>query len=167
MIDADGFRPNVGIVLIGSSGRLFWGRRVGHDSWQFPQGGIDADETPQDALLRELEEETGLTGGDVDVLGHTRDWLRYRIPRRFLRPGGCLGQKQYWFLVRLTGDETRICLDRTDKPEFDQWRWVDYWEPLERIVPFKREVYRLALTELEDLARQHGLRPAHPSRGRG
>ena len=160
MIDADGYRPNVGIVLMGAPGRLFWGRRIGQDSWQFPQGGIDGDETPDVAVLRELEEEVGLTAADVEVIGHTREWLRYRIPRRLQRPGGCLGQKQRWFLVRLTGAETCIRLDRSGVPEFDRWRWVDYWEPLRAIVPFKREVYRLALTELEELAQARGLLPS-------
>lgn len=156
MIDTDGFRANVGIVLMGPHGRLFWGRRVGHDSWQFPQGGIDRNETPYEAVLRELEEEVGLTGSEVEVLGCTRGWLRYRIPHRYLRRGGCVGQKQVWFLLRLTAEETRIRLDRAAAPEFDAWRWVDYWEPLDRIVHFKRDVYRRALTELETLARTHG-----------
>jgi putative (di)nucleoside polyphosphate hydrolase len=155
MIDADGYRPNVGIMLMDAGGRLFWGRRVGQESWQFPQGGMHHDETPHAAALRELREEVGLDARDVDVLGHTRGWLRYRIPPRYLRRGGCVGQKQVWFLLRLTGPESRICLDADATPEFDAWRWVEYWEPLRSIVPFKREVYRRALTELEALARHH------------
>lgn len=159
MIDTDGYRPNVGIMLMGPGGRLFWGRRLGQASWQFPQGGMRHDETPEAAALRELHEEVGLDPQDVEVLGHTRGWLRYRIPPRFMRRGGCVGQKQVWFLLRLVGPESHIRLDIDATPEFDAWRWIGYWEPLRSIVPFKREVYRRALTELEALARPHAPRP--------
>lgn len=150
MIDAEGFRANVGIILVNDAGRVFWGRRVGQNAWQFPQGGIKHYESPQQALFRELHEEIGLTRGDVEILGVTRDWLRYLIPRRYLRRDRppCIGQKQRWYLLRLTAGEERIRLDADDTPEFDAWRWVDYWTPLTQIVTFKREVYRLALEEL-------------------
>jgi putative (di)nucleoside polyphosphate hydrolase len=150
MIDAEGFRANVGIILVNDAGRVFWGRRVGQNAWQFPQGGIKHDESPQQALFRELHEEIGLTRDDVEVLGATRDWLRYLIPRRYLRRDRppCIGQKQRWYLLRLTAGEDRIRLDADGTPEFDAWRWVDYWTPLTQIVTFKREVYRLALEEL-------------------
>ncbi|MDD3649920.1 RNA pyrophosphohydrolase [Immundisolibacter sp.] len=150
MIDAEGFRANVGIILVNDAGRVFWGRRVGQNAWQFPQGGIKHHESPQQALFRELHEEIGLTRGDVEILGVTRDWLRYLIPRRYLRRDRppCIGQKQRWYLLRLTAGEERIRLDADDTPEFDAWRWVDYWTPLTQIVTFKREVYRLALEEL-------------------
>jgi putative (di)nucleoside polyphosphate hydrolase len=150
MIDAEGFRANVGIILVNDAGRVFWGRRVGQNAWQFPQGGIKHHESPQQALFRELHEEIGLTRDDVEVLGATRDWLRYLIPRRYLRRDRppCIGQKQRWYLLRLTAGEDRIRLDADGTPEFDAWRWVDYWTPLTQIVTFKREVYRLALEEL-------------------
>lgn len=154
MIDAEGYRANVGIILANQEGCLFWGRRVGQDSWQFPQGGIHSNETPEQALFRELREEVGLLPKHVEVLGRTTDWLRYDIPPRFLRRGRkklCIGQKQIWFLLRLRGNESEICLDNDQKPEFEEYSWVDVALPLTQIVEFKREVYRSALRELCEL----------------
>lgn len=151
VIDTDGFRPNVGIIIANHEGQLLWARRVGQNAWQFPQGGIKADETPQQALYRELEEEIGLTAADVEVLACTRGWLRYRLPRRMVRTHSrpvCIGQKQKWFLLRIRCQDSRVCVDSTAEPEFDGWRWVSYWYPLGQVVPFKREVYRRALREL-------------------
>lgn len=152
MIDAQGFRPNVGIVIANDRGQLLWARRVrGRDAWQFPQGGINRGEKPEQALYRELEEEVGLGPEAVEVLAVTRGWLRYRLPKRFLRKGQdpvCIGQKQKWFLLRLLAGEAAIRLDHHDDPEFDHWRWVSYWYPLGQVVYFKREVYRRALREL-------------------
>ena len=150
MIDTEGFRANVGIILMNDAGHVFWGRRVGQNAWQFPQGGIKHYETPEQALFRELHEEVGLTRDDVELLGATQGWLRYLIPRRYLRRDRppCIGQKQLWYLLRLTAGEEQIRLDADGSPEFDAWRWVDYWAPLTQIVTFKREVYRLALEEL-------------------
>ena len=149
MVDADGFRPNVGIIVANGDGQVLWARRAGEDAWQFPQGGVEAEEAPIEALYRELHEEVGLEPEDVAVLGATRRWLRYRLPRRMLRRGGrCVGQKQIWFLLRLLADEDRVRLDNAPSPEFDQWRWVDYWQPVEEVIFFKRRVYRQALREL-------------------
>jgi putative (di)nucleoside polyphosphate hydrolase len=152
VIDSDGFRPNVGIMLANDRGQLLWARRVGgHDAWQFPQGGISAGESPEQALYRELHEEVGLSRESVEVLGSTRGWLRYRLPRRFIREGQsplCIGQKQKWFLLRMLEDDTAVQLDLNDKPEFDRWQWVSYWYPLNQIISFKREVYRRAMKEL-------------------
>lgn len=156
MVDPDGYRPNVGIVLMHGDGRLFWARRVNRDGWQFPQGGMNTDETPLEAMFRELREETGLLPEHVDVLGSTPGWLRYRLPRRCVRRGNrpvCIGQKQVWFLLRLTGGEHEVKLDLTEKPEFDSWRWVDFWYPAEHVVSFKREVYVRALHHLAPHAR--------------
>ncbi len=156
MVDPDGYRPNVGIVLMHGDGRLFWARRVNRDGWQFPQGGMNTDETPREAMFRELREETGLLPEHVEVLGATPGWLRYRLPRRCVRPGPrpvCIGQKQVWFLLRLVGAETEVRLDLTDKPEFDSWRWVDFWYPAQHVVSFKREVYVRALQHLAPHAR--------------
>ncbi len=168
VIDRDGYRPNVGIILSNGDGRLFWARRVGQDAWQFPQGGIRADETPEQALFRELAEETGLRECHVEVVGCTRGWLRYRLPERYLRRRCaplCIGQKQVWYLLRFLGRECDVCLDRSERPEFDGWRWVDYWYPVEQVVPFKRRVYRRALQELAPLLFPDGARrgapPAH------
>ena len=154
MIDADGYRPNVGIVLLNQDGRLFWARRVNRDGWQFPQGGMRSDETPLEAMYRELEEETGLAAHHVEVLGVTRGWLRYKLPNRFVRHHQrptCIGQKQVWFLLRLTGGEDALCLNACEKPEFDQWRWVDFWYPAANVVNFKREVYERALRQFAPL----------------
>jgi putative (di)nucleoside polyphosphate hydrolase len=161
MIDSSGFRANVGIVILNDDAQVFWGRRVGRDGWQFPQGGIQRDESPEAAMYRELEEETGLSRRDVQVLGKTRRWLRYRLPRRFVRHHQqpvCIGQKQIWFIMRLAADEESVRLDASGKPEFDDWRWVGFWEPASLVVNFKQGVYRKALHELASLVeKRHGL----------
>lgn len=151
MIDKDGFRSNVGIMLANGSGELLWARRLRQDAWQFPQGGINKGETPVEALYRELGEEIGLTADDVSIVAQTKGWLRYRLPRRLIRKGTkptCIGQKQKWFLLTLDSDESNIQVDVDGKPEFDDWRWVSYWYPMGNVVQFKREVYRKALLEL-------------------
>ncbi|MBA3981209.1 MAG: RNA pyrophosphohydrolase [Alcanivorax sp.] len=161
IIDEQGFRLNVGIILVGAGGRVFWGRRVGNrDAWQFPQGGMMPGETPEQALYRELEEEVGLTEADVELLGSTEGWLSYRLPRRFLRRRRdddsplCIGQRQKWFLLRLTADEARIDLASSGTPEFQSWRWVNYWYPIRKVVHFKRGVYARALKELAPVMRR-------------
>lgn len=154
MIDADGFRPNVGIVILGQQKQVLWAKRVGQDAWQFPQGGIARGESPEAALYRELYEELGLRENDVALLGQTRGWLRYRLPLRYIRRNKkplCIGQKQKWFLLRLTGDPGRVRFDCGSKPEFEDWRWVDYWFPPNDVIFFKRSVYRRALRQLEHL----------------
>ena len=152
MIDSDGFRPNVGIMLVNDQSQLLWARRVGgQDNWQFPQGGISRGESPEQALYRELHEELGLSPDAVAVLGITKGWLRYRLPRRFVREDQkplCIGQKQKWFLLRLLADDASVQLDLDHKPEFDHWQWVSYWYPLNQVVAFKRNVYRRAMKEL-------------------
>lgn len=152
VIDKDGFRPNVGIVLANDRGQVLWARRVGgHDAWQFPQGGIDRGESPEQALYRELYEEIGLPPEAVEVLGVTRGWLRYRLPRRYVRRDqkpACIGQKQKWYLLRLLAGDDAVQLDMNGKPEFDHWQWVSYWYPLNQVITFKREVYRRAMKEL-------------------
>lgn len=154
MIDPDGFRPNVGIIVIRPGGKVLWAKRIGQDAWQFPQGGIKRGETAEDALYRELEEELGLQRMDVECLGVTHGWLRYRLPHRFVRHGQrplCIGQKQKWFILRFVGEDTRVRFDRCEQPEFDGFRWVDYWHPLREVVEFKRDVYRRALHQLAPL----------------
>ena len=152
MVDADGFRPNVGIVVTNRQAQVLWARRVGgHDAWQFPQGGIDEGESLEDALYRELHEEVGLRAQHVRILGRTKGWLRYRLPRRLRRHNstpGFVGQKQKWFLLEMIGSEDAIDMNVSPKPEFDEWRWVSYWYPLNKVVDFKQDVYRRALAEL-------------------
>jgi putative (di)nucleoside polyphosphate hydrolase len=151
MLDRDGFRPNVGIILLNQKNQVFWGKRIRTHSWQFPQGGIDRGENPEQAMLRELHEEVGLKPNHVQIVARTRDWLRYEVPDRFIRResrGHYRGQKQIWFLLQLVGYDTDLNLRATDHPEFDAWRWNDYWVPLDVVVEFKRGVYEMALTEL-------------------
>lgn len=148
MIDSDGYRPNVGIVLLNKDNHVLWARRIGQNSWQFPQGGIRKHESPEDALFRELKEEIGLDKECVQILTRTDGWLKYDLPQNLIRQHQfplCIGQKQVWFLLRLLTDDQDIKIDTTDSPEFDGWRWVDYWHPLKEVVSFKKNVYTQAL----------------------
>ncbi len=151
MIDADGYRPNVGIVLTNAQGQVLWARRVGQDAWQFPQGGIKAQETAEEALFRELQEEVGLAPQCVKILACTHGWLHYRLPKRLRRSNSepdFKGQKQKWFLLQMLAADAAVCVAGGPKPEFDDWRWVSYWYPVGQVVSFKRDVYRRALREL-------------------
>ena len=166
MLDEHGYRPNVGIILINDRRQVFWGKRVREHAWQFPQGGIKTGEDPIQAMYRELEEETGLKPHHVEIIGRTRDWLHYDVPDRWVRRewrGHYKGQKQIWFLLRMLGQDSDVTL-RCDfeKPEFDAWRWHEFWVPLDSVIEFKRDVYKLALTELaqfvfteDELVRAH------------
>ena len=152
MLDSNGFRPNVGIILCNGKGKLFWAKRIGQNAWQFPQGGIKSTETLEQALFRELNEEVGLGRDDVEILHQTSGWLRYRLPKNYIRQRRgpvCIGQKQKWFLLALQSDDNSVHLNRTCEPEFDDWCWVNYWHPVNQVINFKRDVYRKALTELE------------------
>ena len=151
MLDREGFRPNVGIILLNQKNQVFWGKRIRTHSWQFPQGGIDRGETPEQAMIRELHEEVGLKPEHVRIVARTRDWLRYEVPDRFIRRdarGFYKGQKQIWFLLQMVAPDHHLNLRATNHPEFDAWRWNDYWVPLDVVVEFKRGVYEMALTEL-------------------
>jgi len=152
--DANGFRSNVGIIVTRDDGTLLLAGRAGQAGWQFPQGGIQVDETPLDAMYRELHEEVGLRAADVEILGQTREWLHYRLPKKYVRHNRqpvCIGQKQRWFMLRLLSSEESLQLDSSDLPEFDRWRWVDYWRPVKEVIYFKRGVYISALEELAPL----------------
>ena len=161
-IDDEGFRANVGIILSNADGELMLGGRVGRKGWQFPQGGMLIGEAPEQAMFRELEEEIGLLCDDVEVLGVTREWLRYRLPERFIRRNSkplCIGQKQRWFMLRLTSSADRLRFDLGDEPEFDRVRWVDFWRPVNEVIYFKRRVYARALHELGPNVYPDGLPP--------
>ncbi|TAN11435.1 MAG: RNA pyrophosphohydrolase [Burkholderiaceae bacterium] len=151
MLDREGFRPNVGIILLNRKHQVFWGKRVRSWSWQFPQGGIERGESPQEAMYRELHEEVGLMPEHVRIVARTQDWLRYEVPDKYIRRdarGRYRGQKQIWYLLELVAQDWNLNLRATDHPEFDAWRWNNYWIPLDVVVEFKREVYSIALTEL-------------------
>jgi len=177
MIDSDGYRPNVGIVVANRFGQVLWARRVGgHDAWQFPQGGMQQGEKPEQALYRELEEEVGLKAQHVKILACTDGWLRYQLPEHMRRDHrrppsrangrsrsargatrkdkakrksvAFKGQKQKWFLLEMLCEEELIRFDQGDKPEFDGFEWVSYWYPVNKVIDFKRDVYRRALKQL-------------------
>lgn len=161
VIDRAGYRLNVGIILVNESNRVFWGKRQGHDAWQFPQGGLNISESAEDAMFRELREEIGLERQDVEILGVTKRWLRYKLPKQYLRHGTIplvIGQKQKWYLLRLVASEQKIRLDLSDSPEFDSWRWIDYNEPQEQVIFFKKQVYTESLKELESLLKKRHTR---------
>lgn len=154
VIDSEGYRANVGIIVSNSAGRVLWCRRMGQDAWQFPQGGIEEHETPEQAVYRELKEETGLCFGQVTILGRTRGWFRYEIPSHLVRRDGnqrCIGQKQKWFLLEFLDNEMNLSETWPRNAEFEEYSWVDYWYPLEHVVFFKKDVYLKALSSLEPL----------------
>lgn len=154
MIDRNGYRANVGIIIVGSDQKLLWAKRLGQEAWQFPQGGVNKNESPKEAMFRELYEEIGLRANDVEIMAETQKWLRYRLPNHLIRHRRkpvCIGQKQKWFLLKLVSDESKVQLDASGSPEFDGWRWVNYWHPLEEVIFFKRNVYRKALEEFAPL----------------
>ncbi len=164
MLDRDGFRPNVGIILCNDHNQVFWGKRIREHSWQFPQGGINYGESPQEAMYRELMEEVGLKPEHVKILGRTKDWLRYEVPTTWIKRefrGSYRGQKQIWFLLRLVGRDSDVSLRASDHPEFDAWRWNEYWVPLADVIEFKRGVYESALNELAPHLHHHSRKKAN------
>ena len=158
MIDREGYRPNVGIIITNDRNQVFWGKRVRQHAWQFPQGGIQHGETPEQAMYRELHEEVGLLPEHVRILGRTREWMRYEVPQKVSKResrGGYRGQKQIWFLLRLIGRDCDVCLRTSTHPEFDAWRWNDYWLDINAVIAFKRDVYTMALNELVRYLPEH------------
>ncbi|SUT96068.1 RNA pyrophosphohydrolase [Actinobacillus lignieresii] len=163
MIDFDGYRPNVGIVICNKAGQVLWAKRFGQNSWQFPQGGINEGENIETAMYRELYEEVGLTKKDVRLLWASKYWLKYKLPKRLVRSDGsqpvCIGQKQRWFLLQLLSDENLIDLKTTKSPEFDGWRWVSFWYPVRQVVSFKRDVYRKVMKEFASVLLNESKKP--------
>ncbi len=154
MIDEEGFRHGVGIILVNAKRQVLLAKRIGKDAWQFPQGGMKENETPEESMFRELHEELGLQPTDVKILVSTRRWLRYRLPKRLIRYYSkplCIGQKQKWFLLLITSEDTAINLQASDTPEFDAWGWAPYWHPLTKVIPFKKRVYTMVMKEFSRL----------------
>lgn len=151
MIDSNGYRLNVGIVLCNTHEQVLWARRCNqHYCWQFPQGGINVGETPEQAMYRELFEEIGLNYQDVCILSSTQYWIRYELPKQLIRwkiRPICFGQKQKWFLLKLLSQDTRINIKNNRDYTFDSWQWVSLWYPIRRVVFFKRNVYRKVMQE--------------------
>jgi len=158
----DGYRPNVGIIIYNQERQVFWARRVNKDGWQFPQGGVSRNESLEEAMYRELHEETGLHREQVRLVAHTKKWLHYDLPPRLLRnqrhrnedsadnKASFKGQKQVWFLLELIEDDSAVDLHAgPESPEFDSWRWVEMNHAIDNIVDFKRGVYQKAISELE------------------
>ncbi|HIM58646.1 MAG TPA: RNA pyrophosphohydrolase [Gammaproteobacteria bacterium] len=151
MIDKEGYRANVGIVITNDKQQILLAKRYQQEAWQLPQGGIDKNETELEALFRELNEEVGLSPEHVEVVAKTPKWLRYDLPDYHVRHKQkplCIGQKQVWFLLRLTSGEDSIKLDTHSDIEFDDWTWVDYWSPIEAVIDFKKPIYEDMLKAL-------------------
>ncbi len=157
------YRPCVGMMVINRHGLIWVGRRIdmpsdasgANDWWQMPQGGIGKGESPSQAGLRELREETGIR--TVAIVGQTRDWLTYDLPDELIGValgGRYRGQRQKWFAARFRGEDSEIDLAPAPghKPEFEAWRWAAVDQLVASIVPFKREVYRAVVAELGPMA---------------
>ena len=154
-IDDLPYRPCVGLLILNREGRVFVGQRLdtSGDAWQMPQGGIDPGETPREAALRELVEETGIRAAQVEVLRESARWHSYDLPRHLvgrLWGGRFRGQTQRWFALRFLGEDAEIDIDG-HAPEFRRWSWMPPDEMTRRIVPFKRDTYAAVLEEFRDL----------------
>ena len=151
------YRPCVGVMLVNADGMAFVGKRIDNkegDWWQMPQGGIDKGEDIREAALRELGEETGLMERHVTIIAQTHEELFYDLPDELigkLWKGKYRGQRQNWFLARLTGTDADIRLDAHQPPEFCDWKWVVPDELPNLIVPFKKRVYRTVLEAFREL----------------
>src|ERR1700722_16471896 len=145
------YRANVGAVLFNRAGLVFVARRADFPNaegpaggWQLPQGGIDEGEDPRTAVLRELGEESGTRR--AEVIGEHQGWVTYDLPPNLLGiawRGRYRGQRQRWFALRFTGEDSDIRLDLDPHPEFDAWRWVKLAGLADLAVPFKREIYEV------------------------
>ena len=156
VIDQQGYRANVGIVLINNQKEIFFAKRKHQSGWQFPQGGIRIGESLKSAMYRELLEETGLTKDHVEVIYQSETWYQYKIPKTHLRAPTkgsyqVIGQKQKWFLVKLNGSDVSVDLtfDSKAHQEFDDWKWVGVSIPAKEVIWFKQDVYQKVLTEFQ------------------
>ena len=149
------YRMGAGVVLINPYGLIFAGQRIDNPgpAWQMPQGGIDKGETPREAALRELTEETGVSADLVEVMAETPDWITYELPPEILGriwKGKYGGQKQKWFAMRFLGSDSAVQI-ATEHPEFDRWQWMRAADLVESIVPFKRALYVQVFQNFRDI----------------
>tara|TARA_B100001057_G_scaffold88906_1_gene85097 strand:- start:1140 stop:1613 length:474 start_codon:yes stop_codon:yes gene_type:complete len=152
--DPNDFRPNVGMMILSESNKIFVGKRIDHPSefWQMPQGGIDNDENPSIASLREMEEEVGLKKNKVELITQSSDWYYYYLPKDLAETmwkGKFKGQRQMWFLYKLIGSDQDINI-HTKHPEFSDWKWVNKDFLVPNIVPFKKKTYTKVLEEFKN-----------------
>jgi putative (di)nucleoside polyphosphate hydrolase len=152
-VDPQGYRPNVGMVIINNDNQVFWAQRTATSNWQFPQGGIHPGEALDEAMYRELNEEVGLLPEDVTILGQTEEWVKYLFDSQKVTRDGetYVGQKQIWFLLKLISSDDSIDIASNEHQEFDDWKWVDFWYPIDHIVEFKREVYKNTLKQFSKI----------------
>lgn len=153
LVDPQGYRPNVGMVICNRQKQVLLAKRTGMDAWQFPQGGIHPGEELDEAMYRELNEEVGLHPDDVVIRGQTDEWVKYLFGSQKTTSAGetYIGQKQIWFLLELISPDNYINLASSEHQEFDEWKWVDFWYPIDHIVEFKREVYKDVLGQFSKL----------------
>ena len=148
------YRRCVGMMILNTKNEILVGRRLDHPSgyWQMPQGGIDKDEIPEEAVWREMMEEIGTN--KAKLLNTSSQWLNYDIPQNTLDtlPWGKIyvGQTQKWFVFRFTGQDSDINVG-TENPEFDEWKWAKYESLIDNIVPFKREIYKKVIEEFKNI----------------
>ena len=151
MLDENGYRYNVGIIIINDRKQVFWAKRNGKTAWQFPQGGIKKGEHVEQAMFRELKEETGIGNTDVKILGRTKNWLYYDVPKNLIKKENrsfYKGQRQIWFLLHFSGLDANILFPKSRGSEFDAWKWIEFSDPPNMVISFKKHVYSSALLEL-------------------
>lgn len=153
-MEATLYRPNAGIIIFNKKGKLLWCKRKTGDGWQFPQGGIDEGETPEEAVLRETYEEVGLDMSKIRIIKENNKWVNYDVPKEKVskyfsfKNRRFKGQTQKWFLAEFLGDDNDINLNLHNHIEFTEWTWSSYWHPIVAGVEFKRNAYREVLLDL-------------------